>query len=126
MCLVCSTTIVNEASADALQDDNSPADNVDMATLQVCPPLSPEADLSVTKAAAQGSVVEGDLLIYTFVVSNTGPADATNVTINDVEIGRWNGFVGNVQPAGCVEDMWDGTCKCFVDCSGAAAMPCLR
>ena len=62
------------------------------------------ADLTVTKTAAV-SVVAGDGLVYTVVVSNDGPSDAQDVVLNDVvsvlsgvtwtlngtPMGGWNG-----------------------------------
>jgi uncharacterized repeat protein (TIGR01451 family)/CSLREA domain-containing protein len=46
--------------------------------------VQPGADLSITKAAAPNPVVSGKRLTYTLTVSNTGPQDATGVTVTDV------------------------------------------
>jgi uncharacterized repeat protein (TIGR01451 family) len=42
-----------------------------------------EADLSVTKSASSTSVISGDTITYTLVVSNAGPADSLNVVLVD-------------------------------------------
>jgi uncharacterized repeat protein (TIGR01451 family) len=41
------------------------------------------ADLSVTKEVSDDSVLPGETFTYTIVVSNAGPADATNVILTD-------------------------------------------
>ena len=107
---VCSTIISNTASANANEDDNNAANNMDVAGLQVCPLLAPDADLALTKTASVDTVVAGNLVVFTLRVTNNGPSDAMNVTIEDNEIGLWNGFTGMVQPDGCVETTWNGAC----------------
>ncbi len=42
-----------------------------------------EADLSVVKTASNDTVLPGDTITYTIVVSNSGPADAANVVLTD-------------------------------------------
>jgi large repetitive protein len=45
-------------------------------------PLTPQADVSVTKTGP-GTVVPGNTAVYAIVVTNSGPSTATNVVVND-------------------------------------------
>jgi uncharacterized repeat protein (TIGR01451 family) len=46
--------------------------------------VPPGADLSITNSAAPNPVVSGNRLTYTLTVTNSGPQDATGVTVTDV------------------------------------------
>ena len=68
--------VVNTASADS--DQTAPVS----ATLNV-----PIASLTVTKTAPPGPVVVGQSITYSIVVSNTGSAVLSNVTVSDPKLG---------------------------------------
>ncbi|MFT3865073.1 MAG: DUF11 domain-containing protein [Solirubrobacterales bacterium] len=46
-------------------------------------PIKGQADLSITKVAAADTVEAGGQIMYTLVVKNNGPSDATGVTVDD-------------------------------------------
>ena len=41
------------------------------------------ADLSITKAVDDGAPIEGATIVYTLTVTNSGPSDASGVSVND-------------------------------------------
>jgi len=73
------TTITNTANVTATGDINN-ANNSATATTTV----NAIAEVTVTKTENADTVAAGDTLTYTIIVSNTGGAAATNVTLNDV------------------------------------------
>jgi uncharacterized repeat protein (TIGR01451 family) len=74
-----SGTISNTASVTATQPDPT-TPNTATATTTVTPS---GADLSVTKADSPDPVLQGQELTYTVTVTNSGPAQATGVTLTD-------------------------------------------
>lgn len=62
---------------------NEPDPDVDNDSATVITTVSP-ADLSVSMGSAPSPVEVGKNLTYTIIVTNNGPADATNVTLTDV------------------------------------------
>ncbi|MFL6248701.1 MAG: hypothetical protein ACJ74H_21940 [Thermoanaerobaculia bacterium] len=61
-------------------DDSNPANN----SATDSDALAASADLSVTKTSTQTTYVPGGTLTYTIAVTNAGPSDATDVTVEDV------------------------------------------
>jgi uncharacterized repeat protein (TIGR01451 family) len=53
-------------------------------TASACVPIPKFADLVLTKAVDQESVAVGSNVTFTIYVTNTGPVDATGVTVKDV------------------------------------------
>lgn len=74
-------TFENTASiySDNLVPDPNPGNNTANAITQVIP----SANLSVTKTASSETVILGEDLTYTIVVTNHGPADASLVVLKD-------------------------------------------
>ena len=58
--------------------------------------LSPKANLAITKTDGVSSVVAGTADTYTIVVSNTGPSDASNLSVADTLPAQ--GFTGVTSP----------------------------
>lgn len=71
--------LLNEAVVSADQDELDPDNNTDSATTQVIA----EVDLAVTKTDSPDPVVAGEQLVYTIVVTNDGPSDASGVSLVD-------------------------------------------
>ncbi|MGD8805779.1 MAG: hypothetical protein PVH65_08000, partial [Chloroflexota bacterium] len=69
--------ITNTVVVSGAQPDPNPNNNADFAVVDVQP-----ADLRLQKLATP-SVLVGDLITYTLVVSNAGPSDAFDVVITD-------------------------------------------
>ncbi len=59
--------------------DPTPANN----TATDTDPLTPTADLTITKASAPAQYVAGSPLTYTIVVTNAGPSDVTGASVAD-------------------------------------------
>ncbi len=76
------TVIGDTASVSAVTNDPNLANNSATATVTVG--TGTNADVAITKTAAPSPVAQGNLLTYTLIVTNNGPANATNVTVVDV------------------------------------------
>ncbi|MFL5737671.1 MAG: hypothetical protein ACJ76P_10065 [Actinomycetota bacterium] len=79
-------TIANTAnvSADEADPDSSNNSSSEDTTVNTPPPPPPgSADVSITKADSVDPVDPGQSYSYDLVVANTGPADATNVSVSD-------------------------------------------
>jgi uncharacterized repeat protein (TIGR01451 family) len=76
------TVIGDTASVSAVTSDPNAANSSATATVTVG--TGTNADVSITKTAAPSPVAQGNLLTYTLIVTNNGPASATNVTVVDV------------------------------------------
>ncbi len=75
--------ISNTAAVTSTTPDPNPDNNISTVDTEivVVPPV--EADVSVVKTASSKPVIPGEMLVYTIVVSNAGPADAENVVLQD-------------------------------------------
>jgi uncharacterized repeat protein (TIGR01451 family) len=71
--------VTNTATVTADTADPSPGDNTSTATV----PGEGVADLSITKSASTSTVAPDGQVVYTLVVENDGPSDATAVTVTD-------------------------------------------
>jgi uncharacterized repeat protein (TIGR01451 family) len=69
----------NTASVTSLTIDPNSSNN----SSTVCPPLQPRVDLSMTKKPSRTQVPTGGQVMYTLVVKNNGPSDASGVTVTD-------------------------------------------
>ncbi len=70
------TNTVNIASS-------TPDPNLDNNESTIITEVNALADISVIKTGSPNPIVTGEILTYTIVVSNAGPADAQNVILND-------------------------------------------
>jgi uncharacterized repeat protein (TIGR01451 family) len=73
--------VVNTAAVTSTTLDPDPANNTATATVDV--PLEGDADLSIDKTPSTSTVGPGSQVLYTLVVTNDGPSDATGVTVSD-------------------------------------------
>jgi uncharacterized repeat protein (TIGR01451 family) len=71
--------LLNQAVVSANEEETDLTDNTDTAQTTV----AAEVDLVLTKSDAPDPVVAGDQLVYTLLVRNDGPSDATGVTVTD-------------------------------------------
>jgi uncharacterized repeat protein (TIGR01451 family) len=71
--------IKNTAKAESPTPDPNPKNNEE--TIET--PIGPKADLQLIKTASTSSVGAGGQVMYTLVVNNNGPSDATGVTVSD-------------------------------------------
>jgi uncharacterized repeat protein (TIGR01451 family) len=71
--------IVNTARVTSATPDPNPGNNASTAAV----PLEGETDLSITKTASTRTVGPGWQVLYTLVLENDGPSDATGVTVVD-------------------------------------------
>lgn len=70
----------NTATVASDTPDSDATNNV----AEVCPQLASQTDLSIAKTASVGELpVGGGQVMYTLVVENDGPSDATGVTVSD-------------------------------------------
>ena len=72
-------SLTNTVTVTGDQPDPNLANN----TSTVTTPLSPSADLALTKTASPSEVKAGQELTYTLTATNNGPSNATGVTIVD-------------------------------------------
>lgn len=70
---------VNTATVTSETPDPDLSNNEDTAAV----PLLPEADLRIEKVALPPKLTAGDHVAYLLLVHNSGPSDATDVTVND-------------------------------------------
>jgi uncharacterized repeat protein (TIGR01451 family) len=70
-------TLTNTATVTGNQPNPGPN------TSTVITTVDPQADVSITKAASAATESPGGDLVYTLVVTNNGPSNATNVTVSD-------------------------------------------
>ncbi|MGA7616386.1 MAG: DUF11 domain-containing protein [Thermoanaerobaculia bacterium] len=71
------TTVTNSVSVTASTDPASPR------TASLVTQISPNADITVSKASTPATPIAGSGLTYTIDVVNNGPSDASNVVLND-------------------------------------------
>jgi uncharacterized repeat protein (TIGR01451 family) len=72
-------SVTNKATVSSDTKDPDTSNNTDEEKV----PAGPQADLSLDKVPAVGSVSVGGQLFYTLIVKNHGPSDARKVTITD-------------------------------------------
>jgi uncharacterized repeat protein (TIGR01451 family) len=72
-------SIVNTAAVSSATPDNDSSDN----STTITTPLAASANLSVTKTASPSPAAPGSSVTYTVVVANSGPSDASAVTLTD-------------------------------------------
>ncbi|MFD0590920.1 DUF6923 family protein [Paenibacillus sp. GCM10027627] len=99
-----SDSITNTAIATSTTPDPDPTNN----TSTIITPVLESADLSVVKLDSPNSVLAGDLLTYTIVVSNAGPSDAQNATLTDAVPGALAGVEFSTD-GGATFNPWTGS-----------------
>lgn len=72
--------LVNTATVASDTTDPDPSNNTSTVTV----PIEGKADLSITKTPSVRTVGPNGQVLYTLVVKNDGPSDATGVTVTDV------------------------------------------
>ncbi len=77
--LATGTVLENRATATSLTHDPNPVNNTAVADTTIIG----QADLRISKAADPQTVLAGELLTYTVVVTNTGPSNAGSVRLVD-------------------------------------------
>ena len=95
--------LTNTATVTSSVADTSTGDNTATETTTVIP----AANLSVTKAGSPDPVLLGEELTYTLIATNSGPSDATDVTLTDT-LQASVSFVS--ASAGCTEAAGTVTC----------------
>ncbi len=71
--------VVNTATVDSATADPNPNNNSAIASV----PFGPRSALSITKTASTSSLVAGGQVTYTLTVQDTGPSEASGVTVSD-------------------------------------------
>jgi uncharacterized repeat protein (TIGR01451 family) len=71
--------LANNAAITSISFDPFPSSNTDTALTTV----TTLADLSINKSGNPASVLAGEILTYTLLLSNNGPSDAQTVTVSD-------------------------------------------
>jgi len=72
-------TVLNTAAVETSTDDPDPTNDEDTETTTI----GELADVSLTKTAAQPTVLQGGTVAFTLDVRNDGPSDATGVVVSD-------------------------------------------
>jgi uncharacterized repeat protein (TIGR01451 family) len=73
------SALTNQATGSSDTPDPNQGNNAASA----CPPVAPQSDLAITKVASAPRVPAGGQVMYTLVVHNKGPSDATGVKVDD-------------------------------------------
>jgi uncharacterized repeat protein (TIGR01451 family) len=76
-------------------------------TVISCVPQVPQADLSIVKSGPTYAHA-GDMIIYTYIVSNAGPDEACNVVVDDDVAGLATYVSGDTDSDGCIDpgEIW--------------------
>jgi uncharacterized repeat protein (TIGR01451 family) len=69
----------NTATVSSSTQDPNTANN----SASSCPPVAPKSHLAMSKAASAPTVTAGGQVMYTLVINNTGPSDATGASVSD-------------------------------------------
>ncbi len=81
-------TDANLVNVQSIESDLNTSNNFDTDVTTVVDSIEPppviSADLTITKTASSEPVILGDDVVYTLIVSNFGPDDATNAIVDDV------------------------------------------
>ena len=98
------TSVTATATASATNDD-TPANNQASTTFTVValPALDPTVDLSLTMSVTPPEIHPGDLITFSYVVTNHGGAGATGVVVHfglpaNVQFASGSGVVGTLAP----------------------------
>jgi uncharacterized repeat protein (TIGR01451 family) len=75
-----SGTLTNTAAATSAENDVDPQNN----SIMLVTPVALQADLAVMKTGDVEPIVPGQTLTYSVQVTNSGPSDATGVTLTDM------------------------------------------
>jgi uncharacterized repeat protein (TIGR01451 family) len=94
------TVITNTATGSSGTPDSNPSNNTDTATIFVASPL---IDLALSGLADNSTPAENDTVVYTVGVTNNGPANATNVVIQNVLPGGITYVDANATQGGYVQ-----------------------
>ena len=105
-------TLGNTATVSSNETDPNTTDNSDTATTTV----SAKVDLSVSKADSPDPAIAGTVLSYVVTITNTGPSDATGVTVIDVLPAGASYVSATPEQGGCT-----GTTTITCSLSGLAA-----
>jgi len=95
--------LLNVATATGTPQGGDPVSNTDFASVGFTRPI---ADLALEKSVDNASPYEGDDIVYTILLTNNGPDDATGVEVTDVlppgvtyAVNNGNGTYDSVRPA---------------------------
>ncbi|MFN2222607.1 MAG: hypothetical protein ACK2UH_08655, partial [Candidatus Promineifilaceae bacterium] len=94
-----SGTLANNATAASDAFDPNSANN----QLSILTAVTTEADMSLSKAASNASVVAGEQLTYTLVITNSGPSLATGIRITDTLPFSVSLYSSSASIGGCTE-----------------------
>jgi uncharacterized repeat protein (TIGR01451 family) len=87
----------NTATVTSSTPDLNTSDN----TSQVCPPVGREVDLQIEKSARPTTLTSGGQVIYTLIVKNNGPSDASAVKVVDPGASGLNLVAANPSQGSC-------------------------
>ncbi|MGA8925697.1 MAG: hypothetical protein WB462_05700 [Solirubrobacterales bacterium] len=110
-------TLANLASVASTTDDPTPGNNNDSAQVTV----GERVDLHLEKTVSPSSVPAGQNATYTLTVSNSGPSDATGVTLSDPLQPELSFVAANPSQGTCSESAGTVTCTLAVIPSGGQA-----
>jgi uncharacterized repeat protein (TIGR01451 family) len=109
--------VVNTANVSSDVKDPDPRNNKDNGDV----PPDPEADLSIDKLPAAGSVHVGEQLFYTLVVKNHGPSDADDVVVTDAPTTGLTALSAQSSQGSCSITGGKVTCKLGTLAAGGTA-----
>ncbi len=110
-------TLANLASVSSTTDDPTPGNNNDSALVTV----GERVDLHLEKTVSPSSVPAAENATYTLTVSNSGPSDATGVTLSDPLQPELSFVAANPSQGTCSESAGTVTCTLGVIPSGGQA-----
>jgi len=91
---------VHASIIDLTNQDPDPTNNNDTAEINSAGAAGPSADLSITKTVDKPLSSIGDTVVYTMAVKNSGPSNATGVSVRDFISGPFS-LVSNTASGGC-------------------------